>query len=106
MKTASEIRQEKIAKREARKAEREAKQEARKEKQRIAKLPAKKFTPIMVKNVLKKIDPDEKFSAKKNIAVGKRIKQIGSLKPGVISNRLRARQAQVDMIRAIFEEVI
>jgi hypothetical protein len=102
----------KIAEREEKKAEREQKKQARLEKKelreaklRIQKLPAKKMTPAQVKTVLTIIDPDEKFSAKKTKSVSARIKQIGDLKPGVISNRLRARQAQVNMIQAIFTVV-
>lgn len=105
MKTAFDIRKEKQDAREQRKADRLAKQEARAEKQRITKLSAKKMTPAQVKNVLNKIDPDGKFSAKKVKALTKRISQLGGLRPAVISNRLRARKAQVDMIEAIFEQV-
>lgn len=106
MQSTFEKKQAKAAERAAKKEAREQKKEARLEKLRIMKLPAKKVTPQLIKQVLEAIDPDSKFSEKKVKAVTARIKQIASLKPGVIANRLRARKVQVEMIAAIFEAVI
>lgn len=104
MKTKAEIRAEKLAIREAKKAEREAKKAARLEKQMIAKMKPVKFTPVMINRILQLVDPGHKFSEKKKIMVTKRIKQLGELAPRQIAARLKARQFQVDVISATFEE--
>lgn len=98
-------REAKISAREEKRVIREMKIAAREEKKRIAKMPAVKLSGATISSIISRLDPSGKFSETKVASLTARAKQLAGLRPQQILNRLKARQFQVAMIEAIFEEV-